>query len=133
MREIKNRAQEAYHLLWKEIYQMRKAILLMLCYILFTQIVFHTVCPVAYLFHVPCPACGLTRSAFYVFSFQWDRAWNLHPLIFLWIPYLGYLAWNHYWLQRRPVWGVRMTIVVLVITLLYYGYRILYGMPEGII
>lgn len=133
MREIKKRTQEACGLLWKELYQMRKAILCMLCYIFVTQSVFHTVCPIAYLFHIPCPACGLTRSAFYVFTFQWHRAWNLHPLIFLWIPYLGYLLWYRYWIRKRPVWGIRMAVILLAITLWYYGYRMLYGMPEGII
>jgi hypothetical protein len=44
-------------------------------------------CPVAGLLGVPCPGCGLTRAAAALFALDLRRAFELHPLSPLLVPW----------------------------------------------
>lgn len=44
-------------------------------------------CPVAGLLGVPCPGCGLTRAAEALFALELRRAFELHPLSPLLVPW----------------------------------------------
>ncbi|MFN8205894.1 MAG: DUF2752 domain-containing protein [Bacteroidales bacterium] len=42
----------------------------------------HIICPTRWLFHVPCPLCGMTRAAWLLVHLQWKEAWYYNPGIF---------------------------------------------------
>ncbi|MGE5787082.1 MAG: DUF2752 domain-containing protein [Myxococcales bacterium] len=48
-----------------------------------------TWCPVAGVFGIPCPSCGLTRATLALFFGDWSRANALHPGVW---PVLAFLA-----------------------------------------
>ncbi len=52
-------------------------------------------CPVARLFHVPCPGCGLTRAALAIARGDVIRALALHPLSVVVVPVVGFVAAAH--------------------------------------
>jgi hypothetical protein len=42
----------------------------------------HIICPTRWLFHFPCPLCGMTRAAWLFVHIQWKEAWMQNPGIF---------------------------------------------------
>ena len=58
-------------------------------------------CPTAALLHVPCPACGTTRSARALFSGDLVGALRIHPVAPLVIVVFGTLAARAIWLVLR--------------------------------
>ncbi|HVW24552.1 MAG TPA: DUF2752 domain-containing protein [Polyangiaceae bacterium] len=49
-------------------------------------------CPVALLFHLPCPGCGLSRATFALLRGDVREALDWHPLVIVALPALGALA-----------------------------------------
>jgi hypothetical protein len=45
-------------------------------------------CPLAFVMHVPCPTCGITRATSALLHLDVAGAWHMHPLVFLVVPYL---------------------------------------------
>lgn len=84
-----------------------------------------------------CPGCGSQRALHALLNGAWTRAWHLHPLLLLSLPYLllGALADRvkpaPYWLLRwrRRLYGRQAIYVVLAVVLLYTVLRNLYPAP----
>ncbi len=57
------------------------------------------------LFHLPCPACGMTRAFAHLAKGEWSAAVTLHPLapVLALEMILGWLAWGAALLLRRPL------------------------------
>lgn len=57
------------------------------------------------LFHIPCPACGLTRAFAHLAKGEWGAAVTLHPFAPLLAAeaILGWLAWGAALAARRPL------------------------------
>jgi hypothetical protein len=51
-------------------------------------------CPTAGLFHVPCPACGSTRTALALVHFDFAGVMRFNPIALLVIPCLAGIAWR---------------------------------------
>jgi hypothetical protein len=88
------------------------------------------ICPLAGLFGLPCPSCGLTRATIALIKLDWRRSYLVHPGA---IPVLLYLAvaasgWAHW--RKSTVWVRLMTgggiALVAGLTLLwiarFFGY-----------
>jgi hypothetical protein len=43
---------------------------------------------------IECAGCGFTRACAAILTAQWRRAWELNPLVFLVLPYLGWRLLN---------------------------------------
>jgi hypothetical protein len=56
------------------------------------------------LFHLPCPACGMTRAFALLAKGRWRDAFSLHPLapVLALEGLLGWLAWGFALAARRP-------------------------------
>lgn len=55
------------------------------------------VCPVQWLFGVPCPGCGMTRAHLALLRLDFAQAWYYHPLVFVTLPAVLYLAHQDAW------------------------------------
>lgn len=84
-----NRGKEIKERIQKDLKQYKKAVILTGMILGTMQILFQTVCPMRILFGIPCPGCGLTHAGWYVITFQWKKAWQWNPTIFLWIFCMG--------------------------------------------
>jgi hypothetical protein len=62
------------------------------------------VCLSRRLFHIPCPACGLTRAFAHLAKGEWRAALTLHPLapVLALEMIVGWLAWGTSLARRRP-------------------------------
>ena len=68
------------------------------------------------LFHLPCPACGMTRAFAHLAKGEWSAAVTLHPLapILALEMILGWLVWGAALALRRPLrLPVRLETVTL--------------------
>jgi hypothetical protein len=54
-------------------------------------------CPVQWLFGVPCPGCGMTRAHLALLRLDFADALYYHPLVFVTLPALLYLAHQDAW------------------------------------
>ena len=68
----------------KDIQNSWIAILAVIIYLLFMQILFSTWCPIKAFFHIDCPGCGLTHATIYMFKGQLMNAINANYTVFLW-------------------------------------------------
>ncbi len=66
----------------------------------------HLPCPVRWLAGVPCPTCGMTRSALCLLTLNFKGAFYYHPLTIL-MPFVFFLAYR----SKRT----RLTNVLLVL------------------
>lgn len=104
--------------------KQNKTILLFIAlYLLLSQIIFHSICPFAILTGLPCPACGLTRAGLCLLTGQFQQAWTLNPCIFLVVPYLLYLGFFRFVLQKKPIFVTFFSILVGFVILFVYIYR----------
>lgn len=102
-----------------------KTILAITILLLIVQLIFHTICPVAILFGIPCPGCGLTRALFSLITFHFKEAANYNLTIYLWVPFAIYLMIMRYIVQKKPAATTAITIVVSLLTIAYYIYRLI--------
>lgn len=110
----------------------------LLIYGIVTHLVFDRFCPMLILTDFPCPGCGMTRALFLVLTGHFSAAWKFHPPVYGWI-FLG-LAFGvrRYVIKREAsvretyIWMLLLG-VLLVSSLVLYGYRILQGFPPGIV
>lgn len=68
----------------KDIYDNRFAMVFIIVYLVFMQIVFSTFCPIKAIFDVGCPGCGLTHATIYMLQGQFEKAVNANYTVFLW-------------------------------------------------
>jgi hypothetical protein len=73
-----------------------------------------TLCPLAGIFGVPCPSCGLTRATWLLFTLRPKAAFMMHPGIVVVWPYLLYVL--GYWLfyAQRSIRVVKAEKNVLI-------------------
>ncbi len=104
----------------KDLYEMRFAIILLLVYCLFMQIVFGTVCPFKAITGFNCPGCGLTHATFYFLTGKIELAFNTNPTFILWWICIILFFFDRYIYRIKiKVFPVMFTIVG-VITLFWY-------------
>jgi hypothetical protein len=63
------------------------------------------ICLTRRLFHLPCPACGMTRAFAGLAKGEWSAALREHPLapVLALEMVLGWLAWGATLARRRPL------------------------------
>ena len=114
-----------------DLYHNRTTILVILIYIVITQVLFHTVCPIAIIFGFPCPACGLTRAGICLLTGRFLSAFYMNPCIFLLIPYFFYLWIFKYILEKKPSFLTPVTISLSIAVISIYIIRIwTHTLPE---
>ncbi len=103
-------------------------IICLLLYIIVTSVT-GIGCPVRRAIHMPCPACGITRSWIEVFKFNFSKAFDYHPL-FLFLPvYVWFVIHSGTrWMNKVPRWLFwPFMIIGGAVVLCVYVYRIING------
>lgn len=98
------------------------AIFLVIC-----NFLFGTVCPIAFFFGVPCPGCGMTRAAFALLRGDFRLAAQYNATIYLWALYGVLWLIDRYVIAKKGKLSTVLLIVVCLLTLGYYFYRICTG------
>lgn len=93
-------------------------------------VLFEDVCPTQILFGFPCPGCGLTRAGLLLLSFQWGKAWQMHPFIYVWLCFAVYVCYKRYIRGMKVRGGMRIAVVILSAMIVFYIYRMLMFYPE---
>lgn len=121
--------KEMLHRIYSDIQSNRIFLLILLIYMVITQLLFHTVCPFAFLTGLPCPACGMTRAFILFLCGHFLDAAKMQPALYLWIPFLGYICFSRYILGKKPQFLQTLTVLTGLFTLLVYLYRFAFGTP----
>ena len=93
-------------------------------YIVATQWLFGTVCPLYFVVGLPCPGCGLTRAGLLLLGGSPTDSFRMHPLLLPVVIYLAAAAVVHI---RNPKKIPRLYIpgiVLLVIMMGVYAWRL---------
>lgn len=108
----------------------RIGILVVILYFAFFMLLFREVCPMLIVTGLPCPACGLTRAGLLVLRGDFAGAFRMHPFIYVWIAFAGYLGYNRYVRGRKMPWGLQLLVIIILAMVVYYGYRMLCFFPD---
>lgn len=115
--------------LWKDLWDFKIAILVLVLYNVAARSLFHAFCPLLILTGFPCAGCGMTRAVFYILTARVSRGMKLNPAAPLWILFLFWFFFNRYvrgvYRKSTPFW----LGLVCVATLAVYGYRMLCFFP----
>lgn len=115
---------------WKDVYKYKWFILGFLIYYIFSHRMWGAYCPFLLTTGLPCPGCGMSRAVFFVFTFQFSRAWLMNPVAFLWAILIVLFVIYRY-ILGRSVKKLRMPlIIVLMLTIGYYFYRMIMIYPS---
>jgi hypothetical protein len=112
-----------------DFWQYRFALLSFALYYAFVHYFFHAFCPLYIITGFPCPGCGMSRAMVCILTFQFPRAWALHPMAF---PAVLLLCWSCFrrYIMGRKVTGFRPFVAVLLVSMIVlYVYRMVTVFP----
>ena len=81
--------RRALKLLWKDIKDVKWAIIIIIAYFVLGRYFLYSLCPMVMVTGLPCPGCGLTRAGFALLRLDLAGAYRIHPFIY---PIAGYIA-----------------------------------------
>ncbi len=90
-------------------------------------------CPILWFFGIPCPGCGLTRAHLLALQGEWAAALHMHPVFFLVIPLVLYLAHQKAWHlpgERKTRYGLLIGAAIAFVAA--YVYRLCFQPDPGI-
>lgn len=107
-----------------------KPILLFLLYYVVVKRIFRAFCPLVIMTGFPCPACGMTRAFIFLFTGQFARSWNVHPMAVFWMIFALYGIIMRYFLGKR-IKGFRIIVTLLLAAMIIlYVYRMAVLFPN---
>lgn len=127
----KKQMREAFTLLWKDIKDVKWAIILIIAYFALGKYFLYSLCPMVVITGLPCPGCGLTRAGIRLLRLDFAGAFRIHPFIYPIVMYLGIFGWNRYIRKRRAGTGLKVLLgVIIILMLLFYVWRMLRYFPD---
>lgn len=116
--------------IWMDVYSIKIAILLIVMYFILAELLFDCVCPFYILTGYPCAGCGLTRVAFYLFTGEWKKAIDMNLSVLAWVAFLLWFVIRRYIQGKETKHFTMLLILVSLITLIYYIYRMIAFFPR---
>lgn len=92
--------------------------------------VFGAVCPLKILTGFPCPGCGLTRAGLLFLQGRFGASFHMHGFFILGLVFLGFAVFLKKVLKKNSIFMNRYAIIILVLFLAYYGYRMYLYFPD---
>lgn len=115
---------EAVVLIWKDIRDVKWAVILLAAYFVFGKYYLYSLCPVLTITGFPCPGCGLTRAGILLMRGDFVGAWGMHPFSYGVAGYGVVFGWNRYVRKMRMGrWLRGVFIMGLWGMVLYYVWR----------
>ena len=116
--------RRALKLLWKDIKDVKWAIIIIIAYFALGRYFLYSLCPMVMVTGLPCPGCGLTRAGFALLRLDLSGAYRIHPFIYPIAGYIAVFGWNRYIMGRRMGKKLKAGLTVLmVLVILFYGWR----------
>lgn len=116
--------RRALKLLWKDIKDIKWAIIIIIAYFVLGRYFLYSLCPMVMVTGLPCPGCGLTRAGFALLRLDLAGAYRIHPFIYPIAGYIAVFGWNRYIMGRRMGKKLKAGLTVLmVLVILFYGWR----------
>ena len=116
--------RRALKLLWKDIKDIKWAIIIIIAYFALGRYFLYSLCPLVRVTGLPCPGCGLTRAGFALLRLDLAGAYRIHPFIYPIAGYIAVFGWNRYIMGRRMGKKLKAGLTVLmVLVILFYGWR----------
>lgn len=116
----REKAKLAVKKIIQDIKNVKWALAMLLVYYIVTRLLFHEFCPMRIVTGLPCPGCGATRAGIFVLTFQWKRALEMNPTIFLWIPYILFEVWQRYIGKKRRKLSNILLVAVCLLAIIWY-------------
>lgn len=114
------RIADTFHSIFHDILKIKWALLILAVYGPITHAFFDVFCPLRAFCGLPCPGCGMSRAAFYIFQWDFETAFNLNPAIYLWIPYIIFILWNRYVIKKHHKAAWSLCIIICILTIVNY-------------
>ena len=86
-------------------------------------------CPTKTLFHLDCPACGISRMFIAMFHLDFVQAFKYNRLIFITLPYIVYEIIYMFYINAA---GKRINKINEKILYVYMGLLVVYGILRNI-
>ena len=116
--------RRALKLLWKDIKDVKWAIIIIIAYFALGRYFLYSLCPMVMVTGLPCPGCGLTKAGFALLRLDLAGAYRIHPFIYPIAGYIAVFGWNRYIMGRRMGKKLKAGLTVLmVLVILFYGWR----------
>ena len=127
---MKIRLRQAAGRIWNDICKYKVLGFVLIIYYLIMEIVFSAFCPSVIFTGFPCPGCGMTRACLFVLTGQFERAWNINPMIFGWGLFAIYAGVQRYLLGKK-VKGWKTILALLATAMMgLYIYRMYQYFPN---
>ena len=107
----------------------RVGVFIYVIYTVVTRLIFGATCPMVLITGLPCPGCGMTRAAVSFILLRFVAAWNYNPCIYLWLLLAIWFCFFRYLLGKKVPAVIPITIVVAIITISVYLYRMMTEFP----
>lgn len=128
-RSIKTVLKEAFQLVWKDIKNMKLALLLVTLYLWMNRTFFCSSCIWVMVTGFPCPGCGLTRAGVAFLQGDFERAFRIHPFIYAIVVLSFFFCLYRYILKKSQRVFVKWMIVLIIGMLVFYVYRMIFLFP----
>lgn len=114
-----------------DVLQAKWAIIFIIAYFGFLRKYFYSTCPVVIITGFPCPACGMTRAAFQLITFDFSGAFQTQPFIYMIFLIMFLFCFNRYiLLKKTPEYLKWMLIICIICMIGFYIWRMLVFFPE---
>ena len=94
---------------------------LTICLFAFVLFFFDVTCPILYLFHLPCPTCGVSRALVAFFTFKFNDYFHYQPFAIPLIICVMLTVHSKFFKHKIAVFS--FIILVLIMNLIFYFLR----------
>lgn len=127
---MKESVRAVYGRMRRDVSDYKKPILLFILYYIAVKQIFRAFCPLVIMTGLPCPACGMTRAFLFLFTGQFARSWNVHPMAVFWLLFAVYCIAARYFLGKKAAGFQTIVTLLLLATLALYVYRMVTIFPN---
>ncbi len=122
--------RDALGLLWKDIKDVKWAIILLIAYFALGKNYLYSLCPVVAFTGFPCPGCGLTRAGFMLLRLDFAGAFQIHPFIYPIVFYIVLFSYNRYIKKRRMGDVLKLLLItIMALIIVFYIWRMVNYFP----